>query len=156
MPLHCDIVTQERTVFSGEAEAVNLPGSEGRLGILPNHTPLLTTLAFGEVIVRAGGGEEYFAIGGGFAEVQPDKVIVLADSAEHVEEIDIERAEEARQRALKLMKEGVPDDPDRYRQIRASLQRAQVRIDVARRRRRSTMPTGAYGEEESRSPRNGE
>jgi F-type H+-transporting ATPase subunit epsilon len=156
MPLHCDIVTQERTVFSGEADAVNLPGSEGRLGILPNHTPLLTTLAFGEVIVRAGSGEEYFAIGGGFAEVQPDKVIVLADSAEHVEEINIERAEQARQRALKLMKEGVPDDPDRYRQIRASLQRAQVRIDVARRRRRSTMPTGAYGEEESRPPRNGE
>lgn len=149
MPIHCDIVTQERTVFSDEVDAVNLPGSEGRLGILPNHTPLLTTLGFGEVVVRTGRGEEYFAIGGGFAEVQPDKVIVLADSAEHVEEIDIERAEQARERALKLMREGVPDDPDRYRQIRASLQRAQVRIDVARRRRRrSTMPTGAYGEEE--------
>ncbi|MCA9936681.1 MAG: F0F1 ATP synthase subunit epsilon [Ardenticatenaceae bacterium] len=145
MPIHCDIVTQEKTVFSADVDAVNLPGSEGRLGILPNHTPLLTTLGFGEVVVRTAGQEEFFAIGGGLAEVQPDKVIVLADSAEHVEEIDIKRAEQARERALKLMEEGVPEDPERYAQIRASLQRAQIRIDVARRRRRHrTMPTGAY------------
>lgn len=144
MPIHCDIVTQERTVYSADVDAVNLPGSEGRLGILPNHTPLLTTLGFGEVIVRKDGKEEFFAIGGGLAEVQPDKVTVLADSAEHVEEINIRRAEEARERALKLMAEGVPEDPERYAQIRASLQRAQIRIDVARKHRRRTMPTGAY------------
>lgn len=144
MPIHCDIVTQERTVYSADVDAVNLPGSEGRLGILPNHTPLLTTLGFGEVIVRKDGIEEFFAIGGGLAEVQPDKVTVLADSAEHVEEINIRRAEEARARALKLMAEGVPEDPERYAQIRASLQRAQIRIDVARKHRRRTMPTGAY------------
>ncbi len=143
MPIHCDIVTQERTVYSNDVDAVNLPGTEGRLGILPNHTPLLTTLAFGEVVVRKDGQEEFFAIGGGLAEVQPNRVIILADSAEHVEEINIRRAEEARERALKLMAEGVPEDPERYAQIRASLQRAQVRIDVARRRRR-TMATGAY------------
>ncbi|MCA9970680.1 MAG: F0F1 ATP synthase subunit epsilon [Anaerolineales bacterium] len=146
MPIQCDIVTQERTVFSDMVDAVNLPGSEGRLGILPNHTPLLTTLGFGEVVVRRRNEEEFFAIGGGLAEIQPDKVIVLADSAEAVEEIDMERAEKARQRAIQLMDEGVPEDPDRYAQIRASLQRAQVRIDVARRRRRRTMPTGAYGQ----------
>ncbi len=143
MPIRCDIVTQERTVYSNDVDAVNLPGTEGRLGILPNHTPLLTTLAFGEVVVRKDGQEEYFAIGGGLAEVQPNRVIILADSAEHVEEINIRRAEEARERALKLMAEGVPEDPERYAQIRASLQRAQVRIDVAKRRRR-TMATGAY------------
>lgn len=143
MPLQCEIVTQERTVFSGNVEAVNLPGSEGRLGILPNHTALLTTLGYGEVIVRHDGGEEeYFAIGGGFVEVQPYRVVILADSAEHVAEIDITRAEEARKRAERFMKEGVPDDPERYAQIRASLQRAQVRLDVARRRRQRTMPTG--------------
>lgn len=143
MPLQCEIVTQERTVFSGQADAVNLPGSEGRMGILPNHTPLLTTLAFGEVVIRRDGQEEFFAIGGGFAEVQPDKVIVLADSAEHVAEIDIQRAEEARQRAEKMMAEGVPEDPEYYAQVRASLQRAQVRIDVARRhRRQSALPEG--------------
>ncbi|MBK8987003.1 MAG: F0F1 ATP synthase subunit epsilon [Chloroflexi bacterium] len=142
MPIQCEIVTQERLVFSGEVDAVNLPGSEGRLGILPNHTPLLTTLSYGEIIVRQGGEEQYFAVGGGFAEVQPTKVIILADSAEHVEEIDIQRALAARQRAEKMMTEGVPDDPERYAQIRASLQRAQIRLNVAQRRRRSSaMPT---------------
>lgn len=146
MPIQCDIVTQERTVFSDMVDAVNLPGSEGRMGILPNHTPLLTTLGFGEVVVRRQNEEEFFAIGGGLAEIQPDKVIILADSAEHVEEIDMQRAESARQRALQLMDEGVPEDPDRYAQIRASLQRAQVRLDVARRRRRRAMPMGAYGQ----------
>ncbi|RMH01789.1 MAG: F0F1 ATP synthase subunit epsilon [Chloroflexi bacterium] len=143
MPIRCEIVTQERTVFSGDVDSVSLPGSEGRMGILPKHTPLLTTLGFGEVVVRVGGQEEYFAIGGGFAEIQPDKVVILADSAEHAEEIDIERAEKAREHAEQLMKEGVPEDPERYAQIRASLQRAQIRIDVARRRRRRrAMPTG--------------
>ena len=91
MPIQCEIVTQERLVFSGEVDAVNLPGSEGRLGILPNHTPLLTTLSYGEIIVRQGGEEQYFAVGGGFAEVQPTEVIILAASAAHGEEIDIPR-----------------------------------------------------------------
>lgn len=151
MPLHCDIVTQEKTVFSGEVDSVNIPGSEGRMGILPNHTALLTTLGFGEVIVRKEGNEEFFAIGGGFVEIQPDRVIILADSAEYAEEINIERALEARKRAEKVMTEGVPEDPERYAQIRASLQRAQIRVDVARKRRQRIMPTGragGYGEED--------
>lgn len=142
MPLQCDIITQEKTVFSGQVDAVNLPGSEGRMGILPNHTALLTTLGYGEVVVRTAGEEEFFAIGGGFAEVQPDRVIILADSAEHAEAIDIVRAERARKRAEKFMAEGVPEDPERYAQIRASLQRAQIRIDVAHRRRRRATLTG--------------
>lgn len=142
MPILCEIVTQERLVFSGAVDAVNLPGAEGRLGILPNHSPLLTTLDYGEVIVRQGGVEQYFAVGGGFAEVQPNKVIVLADSAEAADEIDIRRALEARQKAEKMMAEGVPEDPERYAQIRASLERAQVRVNVAQRRRRSSsLPT---------------
>ncbi len=141
--MHCDIVTQERTVFSGEVKYVSLPGTEGAMGILPNHSAMLTTLGFGEVMIRSEEGDEaYFAIGGGFAEVQPEKVVVLADSAEQADEIDIERAEQARQRAVKYMAEGVPEDPERYAQIRASLQRAQIRIDVARKRRHTpTMPT---------------
>lgn len=141
--MHCDIVTQERTVFSGDVKSVSLPGTEGRMGILPDHSPLLTTLGFGEVMVRREDGtEEFYAIGGGYAEVQPDKVVVLADSAEHAEEIDLERAENARKRAEKFMAEGVPEDPERYAQIRASLQRAQIRLDVARRhRRKSALPT---------------
>ncbi len=144
MPIQCDIITQERTVFSGEVDSVNLPGSEGRMGILPNHTALLTTLDFGEVVVNRDGQEEFFAIGGGFVEVQPDHVTILADSAEHAEEIDHERAERARERAEKFMAEGVPEDPDQYAQIRASLLRAQVRVDVSRRRRQRTMPTGRH------------
>ena len=143
MTMQCDIVTQERTVFSGDVNYVSLPGDEGRMGVLPNHSALLTTLGFGEVMVRTETGEEYFAIGGGLAEVQPDKVVVLADSAEHVSEIDLERAEQARREAERLMREGVPEDPERMQQIRVSLMKAQVRLDVARRRgRRRTMATG--------------
>ena len=143
MPMQCNIVTQERTVFSGEVRSVSLPGTEGRMGILPNHSALLTTLGYGEVIVRPVDSDEeaFFAIGGGFAEVQPDKIIVLADSAEHADEIDLERAEKAREQAEQMMKEGVPEDPERYAQIQASLRRAQIRLDVSRRRgRRRAMP----------------
>ncbi len=150
--MYCDIVTQEKMVFSGEVKSVSLPGTEGRMGILPNHSALLTTLGFGEVIVHPPeGDEQYFAIGGGFAEVQPEKVIVLADSAEQADEIDIERAEQARTRAEKYMVEGVPEDPERYAQIRASLQRAQIRIDVARRRRRKPMMPTLGGTEEAKN-----
>lgn len=144
MPVQCDIVTQEKSVFSGEVDYVSLPGAEGRMGILPNHSPLLTTLAHGEVIVRHGDGEEtYYAVGGGFVEIQPEKIIILADSAESAGEINVERALKARERAEKFMAEGVPEDPDHYAQMRASLLRAQIRIDVAHRRRHhTTLPTG--------------
>jgi F-type H+-transporting ATPase subunit epsilon len=134
MPIQCEILTQERQLFGDEVDIVVLPGLEGRMGILPNHSPLLTVLGFGEVVVRSKGEEEYFAIGGGFAEIQPDRVIILADSAEQAEEIDIERAIEAREQAEKAMAEGVPEDPMRYAQIEAALRRAQIRIDVSRRR----------------------
>jgi F-type H+-transporting ATPase subunit epsilon len=107
---------------------------EGRLGILPNHTPLLTALDFGEVMVRTGQTEQFFAIGGGFAEVGPEQVIVLADSAEQAEEIDLERAERARESARRAMQEGVPEDSARFAQIEAALKKAQIRIDVGRRR----------------------
>jgi F-type H+-transporting ATPase subunit epsilon len=133
MPIQCEILTQERQLYSNPVDIVVLPGVEGRMGVLPNHSPVLTVLGFGEVVIRSGGEEEFFAIGGGFAEVQPDRVIILADSAEQAEEIDLERAEEARQRAVQSMAEGVPDDPMRYAQIEAALKRAQIRIDVARR-----------------------
>lgn len=134
MPIQCDIVTQERTVFSEQVDYVSLPGIEGVMGILPNHAPLLTALHFGEVMVRREKDEQYFAIGGGFAEIQPDHVIILADSAEQAEEIDLERAEEARLKAEELMKEGVSVDAARYAQIEAALKRAQIRIDVSMKR----------------------
>lgn len=144
MTLKCDIVTQERTVLSREVDAVNVPGAEGRMGILPNHTPLLTTLAFGEVMIRVNGQEEFFAIGGGIVEIQPNHVIILADSAEHADEIDADRAEQARQRVIKLIEDGAvsPDEnPDRYVQLQASLARAQIRLDVSRKRQGRRRPT---------------
>jgi F-type H+-transporting ATPase subunit epsilon len=153
MPFQCDIVTQERTVFSGEADYVSLPGTEGRMGVLPNHSPMLTGLDFGEVMVRAAGTEQFFAIGGGFAEILPTRVIVLADSAERADEIDLERAEQARGRAEQAMKEGVPADAARYAQIEAALKRARIRIDVGRRRagrgRRVGLPDLSPGREET-------
>jgi F-type H+-transporting ATPase subunit epsilon len=137
MPIQCDIITQERTVYSAQADYVSLPGTEGIMGILPNHAPLLTALTFGEVMVRKDGDQQYFAIGGGFAEVRPDQVTILADSAERADEINIERAQQARERAEEAMKEGVPGDSAAYAQIEAALRRAQIRIDVSRRRRSS-------------------
>ena len=136
------------------SDYVSLPGTEGVMGILPNHAPLLTALSFGEVMVRKGGDEEYFAIGGGFAEIRPEQVIVLANSAEQAEEIDLERAREARDKAEKAMTEGVVvEDAARYEQIEMALRRAQIRLDVGRRRsgRRRRTQLGAPdrgGEEE--------
>ena len=142
MTIQCDIITQERIVFSGQVDSVNLPGAEGRMGVLPNHSPLLTTLDFGEVVVRVNGVEEYFAIGGGFVEIQPDHVTILADSAEQADEIDLDRAERARREAEEVMRTGVKDDPDRIAAVRASLLRAQARVDVGRRRRHRAQPMG--------------
>jgi F-type H+-transporting ATPase subunit epsilon len=125
------------------------------MGILPNHSPLLTSLGFGEVMVRRAGEEQFFAIGGGFAEVTPEQVIVLADSAEHAEEIDTERARQARAQAEKAMEEGVSKDTAHYEQIEAALRRAQIRIDVSMRRssgqRRRRMGVAELGSEEEDS-----
>ena len=145
MPIQCDIVTQERTVFSGEVDSVNLPGSEGRMGILPNHTALLTTLDFGEVVVRKGDQEEFFAIGGGFVEVQPDHVSVLARTAEHADEIDLARAEAARERAVELLRDGPPPDMSRLAALETALRRSNVRLKVARKRKRRPGPGPMMG-----------
>ncbi len=138
--LHLEIVTQEKRLYSGDVDMIVAPGGEGELGILPHHAPLLTTLKEGALRVKQGGGEEYFSIGGGFMEVQPDHVIVLADVAEKAEDIDIARAEEARRRAEELLKER-PAGLDVEAAL-ASLRRAQIRITVAQKRgtRRADLP----------------
>src|SRR5512136_2275282 len=130
--LHLEIVTQESRLFSGDVDMVVAPGGEGELGILPHHAPLLTTLKEGALRVKQGGGEEYFSIGGGFMEVQPDHVIVLADVAERADEIDIARAEEARRRAEQLLKDR-PAGAD-VQEALAALRRAQIRVAVAQKR----------------------
>ena len=140
MPIRCEIVAQDRPVWSGEADMVVLPGTSGDLGILPNHAPLLTTLRYGFLRVRHGNEEEVFTVAGGVAEVRPDRVTVLADVAEHVDEIDEQRAEAARRRAEELLKEGPPPDPETYLRIQAALRRANLRLEAVRRYRRVRRP----------------
>ena len=100
MTIRCEIVSQDRTVFEGDVDIVVLPGTDGEMGILPKHSPVLTTLKYGIIKVRKGGNEELFTVAGGVAEIQPDIVTVLADAAENVEEIDVARAVGAEGAAL--------------------------------------------------------
>jgi F-type H+-transporting ATPase subunit epsilon len=110
--IRCEVVTAERTVFEGDVNMVVAPGIEGQLGILPHHAPLMTALTFGELIIhREGQEDEFIAIGGGFMEVGPEHVTVLADSAERAEEIDEARASEAQERARQLMEQKHPGFP---------------------------------------------
>lgn len=132
--LNVDIVTVEGRRFAGEADFVRAPGAEGELGILPQHIALLTPLRAGEVVVRNGGHDEFFFVSGGFLEVRPDQVTVLADSAERAEDIDEARAEEARRRAAQLI-EQKQSGLDQA-QASAALARAEARLRVAELRRR--------------------
>jgi F-type H+-transporting ATPase subunit epsilon len=134
--IRCEVVTAERIVFQDEVDMVVAPGIEGQLGILPHHAPLMTALNYGELILhRAGEEDEYLAIGGGFMEVGPDHVTILADSAERAEEIDEARAEAARRRAEETMAQRRKEDVDLLR-AEAALRRSVVRLKVARRRHR--------------------
>ncbi len=135
MPIRVEIVSQDRPVFEGDVDIVVAPGEDGEMGILPHHAPLLTTLKPGVLKVRTGGREEIFAISGGVMEVQPTLVTVLADAAERAEEIDISRAEEARQRAEASLLAGVPSNSEAYLSAEAALRRSNLRLQVARRRR---------------------
>ena len=135
MPIRCEIVSQDRIVYQGEPDIVTLPGAEGEMGILPNHAPVLTVLQVGVIRVRSKGEEQYFTVSGGVVEVQPDQITVLADAAENVAEIDIQRAEQARKRAEESLKVGVGKDPDTYLKIQAALKRSNLRLDAARRYR---------------------
>jgi F-type H+-transporting ATPase subunit epsilon len=139
MPILLEIVTPERLAYSDEVDSVNCPGIEGQLGILPHHAPLLTTLGVGELRIRKGGQEELFAIAGGFLQVRPDKVVVMAETADLASEIDLQKAEEARREAERALAEGFEEPADLAR-ARASLQRALLRIQVAERHRRREGP----------------
>lgn len=136
MPIHCEIVSQDRMVFQGEVDIVVLPGASGEMGILPNHSALLTTLKYGVVRVRQQGQQEQlFTVAGGVAEVLPTQVTVLADAAENVSEIDERRAEEARRRAEEALKNTPDIDEDSYMKIQAALQRSNLRIEAVKRYR---------------------
>jgi len=132
--LHVEVVTAEREIYSGEADMVVAKGTEGMLGILPRHAALLTTLAIGEMRIKLGGAEEPLFVAGGFLEVRDNVVIVLADTAEHAEEIDEARAEEARRRAQERLEQAT-SDVERAEMLGA-LERAINRIKVAELARR--------------------
>jgi F-type H+-transporting ATPase subunit epsilon len=139
MPIRCEIVSQDRTVFQGDVDIVVLPGAAGEMGILPKHAAVLTTLKYGVIKVRHGGQEEIFSVAGGVAEVQPDIITILADAAENVEEIDVARAEAARKRAEEALAKHAPKDIDALLDVEAALRRSKLRLDVARRYRKSSM-----------------
>ena len=141
--LHVEVVTAERELYNGEANLVSAPGSEGRLGILPRHAALLTTLAPGDLRIELNGAEEPLFVSGGFLEVSDDNVTVLADTAEHAEEIDQARAAEARRRAQERLAQA-QSNVERA-ELQAALERAIARLRVAelarrRGRRRIEMP----------------
>jgi F-type H+-transporting ATPase subunit epsilon len=142
MSIRCEIVSQDRQVFSGDADMVIVPGIQGEMGILPNHAPLLSTLKFGILRVRYLGQEQIFTIAGGVIEVQPDLVTVMADAAENVQEIDINRAEAAKRRAEEILKQGPPPDSDSYLKIESALRRSNLRLEAVKRYRgqRSRFP----------------
>jgi F-type H+-transporting ATPase subunit epsilon len=136
-----EIVTAERVVFSDEVDEVVAPGVEGQLGILPHHAPLMTMLQPGELWVKKGGEEFSLAISGGFLEVRPDRVIVLADAAERAEEIDIARAEAAKRRAEERLKHPTPEID--MARAEAALRRSLARLKVVeRRRKKPRVPPG--------------
>ena len=135
MPILLEIVTPERLAYSDEVDAVVLPGSEGEMGVLPHHAPLVSTLGVGELRIRKGGTEESFAIVGGFVQVRPDKVVVMAETADLASEIDLETAQEARREAERALESGYHEGAD-LAAARAALQQALLRIRVAERRHR--------------------
>jgi len=131
MPIAVEIVTQEKVVFSEpEADMVIVPAMEGEMGVLPHHAPVLTTLTFGELVVRKGRAEERFVIYGGVVDVRPDKVVVLADLADSSYEIDEVVMEAARASAAKILQQGVP--PEENRAAALTLRRAELALKIQR------------------------
>jgi F-type H+-transporting ATPase subunit epsilon len=129
MPIHVEIVTQEKKIFEEpNADMVIIPAVEGEMGVLPNHAPVLTTMGFGELVVRKGSAEERFAIYGGVVDVRPDKVVVLADMAESSFALDDAAIEAARKSAQEHLSKGLP--PELNREAALSLRRAELALRV--------------------------
>lgn len=145
MSIQVEIVTPRRELFNGEVQMVTLPGVEGQMGVMGQHAPLLTILDIGEIILHRTGEEpDYIAVTGGVVEVRPDKVIILARSAERADEIDIARAEAA----LKRAEESRQSRPaEERRPVELALRRSQVRLKVAQRRRARRPGMAHYDDE---------
>jgi len=126
------IVTPERTVFEDEIDQVTLPTQEGEITVLPEHIPLIAVLVPGELVIKQNGKEVAMAVSGGMVEVRKNELTILADTAERAEEIDLARAEEARQKAEKLKDEKIRMDETEYAAVAALMERNLARIKVAR------------------------
>ena len=131
--LQLEIVTPDRALGREEVDEVYIPGSEGYFGVLPGHTPLLATMKVGEMWYRIGQEKHYLAIAGGFVEVLPDRVSVLAQIAERAEEIDIGRAEAAKKRAEERIAR--PQAEMDFERARIALMKSLIRLQVASRAR---------------------
>lgn len=130
MPIHVELVTQERKVFEETAaDIVMVPAVEGEMGVLPNHAPVLTTMSYGELVIRKGEAEERFAIYGGVVDVRPDKVVVLADLAESSYALDLERAQAAREHAREILESGPPGVDNREAAL--ALRRANLAVRIS-------------------------
>ena len=130
MPIHIELVTHEKKIFDEPAaDMVIVPAIEGEMGVLPNHAPVLTTLTYGELVVRKEDAEERFAVYGGVVDVRPDKVVVLADLAESSFALDLEMAQQARERARKILEEGLPEVDNRQAEL--ALRRANLAVRIS-------------------------
>ena len=147
MPTHVEIVAAERRVLEDDVDEVLAPTPKGQIGVLPRHAPMLTILVPGELRLKKGEQETILAIGGGFLEVGDNRIVILADSAERAEEIDIARAEEARRRAASRLESRSREVDDTRAQ--AALQRSLARIRAVERVRQRggrtrSMPSTSY------------
>lgn len=133
MPIHLEIVTAERVVLSDDVDMISAPTRDGRVGILPRHAPLLTVLEVGELEIVKNGVRTPYALSGGFMEVLPNRVTILADTVERADEIDEARAERARVRAEERIRQRQSDQDMALAE--AELRRAMVRIKVSQLRR---------------------
>ncbi len=148
MPIHVELVTQERKVFEEpEADYISIPAVEGEMGVLPHHAPVLTTMTYGELVVRKGNAEERFAIYGGVVDVRPDKVVILADLAESSFDIDMEKAQAARERARQMLEEGVPAEQNRTAIL--ELRRAELALKISNKMRNRTSALRIVHQEET-------
>ena len=127
--IQLDIVTPERAVLSEAVDELILPGTEGYLGVRPGHAPLLTTLKLGSIMIRKGNDRQYLAVSWGFVEVLPERVSILAETAERAEEIDVDRAVRAKDRAEQRLKS--PDPDVDFQRAQVALEKALIRIQVA-------------------------
>ncbi len=127
--IQLEIVTPERQVVHEQVTEVQIPAKAGYLGVLPGHAPLITELAIGELSYNGSNGTVYLAVAWGFAEVLPEKVTVLAETAERADEIDVSRAQDSKARAEEAMREAAADLD--YDVVLAQLSRAEVRLEVA-------------------------